>query len=582
MGGSGGGYQDLRRYRFGTAVFDEALKELHVDGKPVKIGATPARLLRVLLRHHGQFVDRDQLRLAVWERPHVSDDSINKTVSRVNDCLGPANDTCIVTRPKIGYCLTAPVVWEIIGVSAGSNAVLRVEPATGVDDPRVRSLLRFIINNLIAPADPAVTGRTNAEIAALVRAAAAQIDASIEADQPDIRAVLHQQMQQLFSQLSDFEQAITHGRAALQAATMRQPPDPAQIGDIQLTLARDLVQLSNIAEAQALIDATDRLIRTTALHHGAPRVRLLLRRGQHAIGVLATGEAVEYLTQAAALAAALPERDPDLTEQVAFDLAQSFWLAGDYDSAEPVARALRAGQIERFGAESARAAYSAVLLANILAYADRCAEATALLEPAIDTLCETLGPDDRKTVTGRNVLANIAFKDRQYGKAVEVWRAVKQHFTRITGAKSFNALINDNNIAIALQRDGKKAEAERIIRETLAVSRDVFGEERALTQLLKYELGDLLLDAGQTDEATLLLAGLDPVRLKEAKIQDDWPAVLLYQDGRIAWQRGDRPRALDLLTQAADMLARCQDPGPISEAEIRALIARISGEDSAG
>lgn len=572
------GYPDVRRYRFGTATFDEKLNELHVDGRPVRITVKPARLLRMLLRHYGQLVTRDQLRQAVWHSLNVTDDAINTTISRVNDCLGPANAACIAVRPGIGYCLNAPVEWEIVGIPVTSQNLLEVEHAAPPGDPRVRSLLRFITNNLIAPADPAVTGRTNTEIARLVRAAAGQIDASIEEDLPDIRAALHQQMQGLFSQLSEFDQAIAHGRAALKAATMCRPNDPVQIADIQLTLARDLIQRSENLEAQALIEATDRLIGTTAEAHGAPRVRLLLRRGQYAIGALATAEAVDYLTRAATLEATLPERDSDLGEQVAFELAQALWLANDHARAEPIARGLLARQIERFGAESARAAYSTVLLANILAFADRCDEAIALLEPAIDILSETLGPDDRRTVTGRAVLANIAFKQGHYGKAAAVWGALKDHFTRITGARSINALVNDQNIALALKRSKKVAEAETIFRETLAAARQVFGEDAPSPQLLKYELADILLDRRKTDEAELLLAGLEADRLKQAKIQDDWPAALLYQTGRIAWHRGDLPRALRLLEQAADMLAACRDRGPIGEADVRALIALIRQE----
>lgn len=572
-------FPEVRRYRFGTAAFDEKLGELHVDGQPVKISAKPARLLRMLLRHYDQLVTRDQLRLAVWHSLHVTDDAINATVSRVNDCLGPANADRIVVQTGVGYRLKGPVAWEIVGLSVEGSTELRIEHAPRSGDPRVRSLLRFIVNNLIAPADPAVTGRTNAEIVRMVRAAASQIDASIDEDLPDIRAALHRQMQWLFSQLSEFDNAIVHGRAALRSATMCRPNDPAQIADIQLTLARDLIQRSENAEARALIEATDRLIAATPLHHGATRVRLLLRRGQYAIGSLATAEAVDCLAQAATLEATLPERDPELGEEVAFDLAQALWLANDYARAEPIVRALLAAQVERFGTESARAAYSVVLLANILAYADRCAEAIAMLEPAIATLDDALGPDARRTVTARNVLANIAFKQQDYGKAAEVWRALKDQFSRITGPGSLNALANDNNIAIALQRNGQAAEAEIIIRETLAASRRVFGDDLPLTQLLKYELGDLLLDAGRTDEAEALLSGLDPARLKDAKIQDDWPAVLVYQQGRLAWQRGDRDRALALLERSADLMAGCRDPGPIGEADVRGLIARLRQED---
>ncbi len=571
-------YPDYRRYRFGSAVFDEASRVLQVDGTTVKTTAQQFNILQVLLRHCDQLVDRDRLRRMVWKRPEVSDDAINTAISRVNDCLGPANAGRIVTLSGLGYRLTGPVAWEIIGIRVDSNPVMRVKHPPTVDDTPVGSLLKFISDNLINPANPAMTGRTRSEVVALVRDAAAQIDATIDAGRPEIRAVLHREMQGLFSQLGEFEQAITHGRDALEAATRRDAPDPAQIGDIQLTLARDLIQQSRLEEALALIEATERLIAPTAMRHAALQVRILLRRGQHAIGALAVREAVGFLDQAAALETTLAARDPDLTEQIAFELAQACWLADDYAHAEPVARRLMNGQIERYGSDSAWAAYSAVLLANILAFADRCDEAIALLEPAIETLSETLGPDDRKTVTGRGVLANIAFKEGQYAKAAEMWRALKEHFTRITGARSINALVNDQNIALALKRCRKKTEAEQILRETLGPAREVFGEDGPSPQLLKYELADILLDDRKTDEAVPLLAGLDPARLKEAKIQDDWPAVLIYQEGRIAWHRGDRPRALHLLEQAADMLAQCKNRGPISEADIRDVIARIRQE----
>jgi DNA-binding winged helix-turn-helix (wHTH) protein len=571
-----GQYPDIRRYRFGTVAFDEARFELHVDGAPVKIPPKPARLLQILLRHHDQLVTREQLRQVIWDGADITYDALNMAKSRLDDCLGPDNAARIVTRPRLGYCLTGPVESEMLGIHVGGRPVLHDLPS---DNLRVRPLLNFITDALIDPANPAVTGRSEAAVKVRIRGAAARIDAVIPEGDAYSRQVLHRQMQGLFSQLAEFDHAIRHGRAALLAAASRGPTDPQDLVDIQLTLASDLIQQSKLGEADDLIAASDRLIEGAALRRGPQQVRLLLLRGRLAIGGLDVREAVGHLDQAAILAHSLAGHDPDLEEQVVFELAHACWLADDYGRAEPVVRSLMAGQAARFGAESARAAYSAVLLANILAYADRCDEATALLEPAVDTLADTLGPDDRRTVMGRNAQANIAFKQRHYAKAAAAWRQLKAHFTRLTGPASLNALVNDNNIAIALHRDGRKAEAGQIIGETLAAARGVFGEEAPLTQLLKYELGDLLLDAGKVAEAAPLLADLDPARLKEAKIQDDWPGVLLYQQGRIAHQRGDRRRALALLGQAAAMLADSREGGPIGEADVRALIRQIEQED---
>ncbi|GAB5518353.1 MAG: hypothetical protein RhofKO_06040 [Rhodothermales bacterium] len=81
-------------------------------------------LLVVLAQHAGIAVSRDDLMAVVWPDVIVSDDALNRAVSKLRNALGdtPQAPHYIETIPKRGYCLIAPVMHDPVEATPAPTA----------------------------------------------------------------------------------------------------------------------------------------------------------------------------------------------------------------------------------------------------------------------------------------------------------------------------------------------------------------------------------------------------------------------------------------------------------------------------
>ncbi|MCI0390079.1 MAG: winged helix-turn-helix domain-containing protein [Acidobacteria bacterium] len=116
-----------------------------------------------LAGHAGMTVTRDQLVEQLWDGAHVTEDALNRSISKLRKVFGddPKNPAVIETIPKVGYRLIAPVVIESprAKTPAHSNAQLpdttvAAAPmpleATGVASPRRFPLWALCLGLLLA------------------------------------------------------------------------------------------------------------------------------------------------------------------------------------------------------------------------------------------------------------------------------------------------------------------------------------------------------------------------------------------------------------------------------------------------
>ncbi len=115
------------RYFFGTAEFDEARFELHVDQRLVTVERKPLEVLLVLLRHDGDVVTRKELRELLWPRIDPVDYVMANAIGKLRRALG-TNKDLIVTQPRIGVrlALNPQRVAVGSGYAAQGSARLRV------------------------------------------------------------------------------------------------------------------------------------------------------------------------------------------------------------------------------------------------------------------------------------------------------------------------------------------------------------------------------------------------------------------------------------------------------------------------
>lgn len=95
-------------YRFGAVEIDLRRACVRVAGAETPVTPLPLKLLTLLCERAGSVCTRDQIFEAVWPRQEISDDALNKLISRVRELLGD-DARALVTVRKQGLRLDADV-----------------------------------------------------------------------------------------------------------------------------------------------------------------------------------------------------------------------------------------------------------------------------------------------------------------------------------------------------------------------------------------------------------------------------------------------------------------------------------------
>jgi non-specific serine/threonine protein kinase len=115
----------LFRYRFGTAEFDEAQRELRVSGLTVELEQKPMQVLALMLRHVDEVVTRQELLDAAWEGRITVDQVLTNAIAKLRKALGDETGERIVTVPRSGYKLVGPLERTSAGRRHAGNFVLK-------------------------------------------------------------------------------------------------------------------------------------------------------------------------------------------------------------------------------------------------------------------------------------------------------------------------------------------------------------------------------------------------------------------------------------------------------------------------
>ena len=118
-----------RLWQFADCEVDELRRELRIRGTSVEVEPKPLELLLQLLHHAGEVVTKDELLEWVWPGTTVVDGSLATAISKLRRVLGDEDQHIILTIPRVGYRLVAPVqskalaggVWAELGLRAGDS-----------------------------------------------------------------------------------------------------------------------------------------------------------------------------------------------------------------------------------------------------------------------------------------------------------------------------------------------------------------------------------------------------------------------------------------------------------------------------
>ncbi len=102
-----------RRVRFGAFEADLRSGELRKHGIRIKLQDQPFQVLAMLLKHPGEMVPREELRLRLWPADTFVDfdAGLNNAIKRLREALGDSaeNPRFVETVPRHGYRFIAPV-----------------------------------------------------------------------------------------------------------------------------------------------------------------------------------------------------------------------------------------------------------------------------------------------------------------------------------------------------------------------------------------------------------------------------------------------------------------------------------------
>ncbi len=99
---------ELIGYRFRAVELDLVRGVLRVEGREIVATPLPMKLLALLCEREGELCTRQEIFDHVWPRQDVSDDALNKLISRLRELL-ETHAEAIVTVRKQGLRLDAPV-----------------------------------------------------------------------------------------------------------------------------------------------------------------------------------------------------------------------------------------------------------------------------------------------------------------------------------------------------------------------------------------------------------------------------------------------------------------------------------------
>lgn len=128
-------HTELIGYRFGRVELDLVRGCLRVADIDVVATPLPMKLLALLCERAGQLVPRAELFAALWPRQDISDDALNKLISRLRELLGGDADA-IVTVRKQGLRLDAAVE-RMLRREAPRPAATIADPETAPPAPTV-------------------------------------------------------------------------------------------------------------------------------------------------------------------------------------------------------------------------------------------------------------------------------------------------------------------------------------------------------------------------------------------------------------------------------------------------------------
>ncbi len=402
----------------------------------------------------------------------------------------------------------------ILTLGGGALLALRQAQEKAREAEVSQQVTQFLID-LFRGADPTVAQGASLSAQDLLDQGNARLHGA-ERLRPDVRSRLLQTVAETYVALGQYERALVPAQEALNARrTQRLTPEHAdslaQVGTILRLMANytgaepmlgealelrrallpkddaatieSLVQLAALESAQGDFAKADVLFSEAAQaaqrHFGKDAVETARYLDLYAGNLDDLGrrsEAQELLRRSLEIRerALGPDAPEVATALSSLGVHQS--TSGHYDEAVALLERALSIRTRIFGADHPLAAFAQLDLAG--AYLDReqldAAESQA--REALAKIRASLAPTHPKTTEALNMLALVRMVRRDFIGAIPAQEEVVELYSKRSGPNHPDTLTVKNNLAYALLRAGRVAEAEALLRESIALKREDNGQ----------------------------------------------------------------------------------------------------------
>lgn len=417
----------------------------------------------------------------------------------------------------------------------------------------------FIAEDVLASPDPTRSAADETVIDAIKRASG-NIDRRF-AGAPEVAARLHLAVARAFHARSDFDTArAEYVRAEQQFARANEADsDDAVIGRLgRFHMESTSGQPERLEEAGRLLEAERRRLGPRGKEG---RVGFALAQAEGAYGYMADIELAEHAFRRAVTIGEANGSDVPPTQllKAKSSLVLVLMRLGRAKDAEPAARAIVAQSRRARGDDHPDTLVTRQHWVNSLSMAGRDEEALRASDPLLGAMRARFGENHRFTLalhsTRFESFAALGRYDDAAGEAERVWQGAAAQ----TGSQSHQALVGQNDYAVALCQTARRARGVAVAQDALSSVQRAFGADYPLTHVIRFYTAECMISNRRHAEAGALLDGLDRQKAADLTGRPEFDAGVDLALAEIALARGDRPRAMRAFTVADKTLRATKD-----------------------
>jgi non-specific serine/threonine protein kinase len=454
---------------------------------------------------------------------------------------------------------------------AGSTALyLRAEREAA----RAKAVTRFLTDDLLSAANPALAADPNVPVSRVLAVAAADLDRRFQTGSLD-RAAIEAAIGSAYAGLADPSRALPLLHAALATLRRRLGDGDAQTQAVRLAMA---ALAERTVDGPGMRQAGQDLL---AAGGSDPEFALSGRYYVLAGNYILSGDATACVAAARPLlgeARSTLSPAHALTLRIQSELAWCLADAALVDEAVPMARDAVALTRQVYGPDHLLVQERRFILGGVLVQAGKADEAIDLLNDVRRRMLAMSGTETEMSVRALNQLGLAYDLAHRFAEAEAAYRQVLAFSVRTMGKQADLSMAALGNLATNLNSNGRPAEAIPLAQQVFAVSRDKVGSDSPGTLWDESHLANDYARAGNLAEAENLFADT-LVRARRVFNHGEWDLGMFALNlGGVLAQEGKTAAARDALAESVARLGASLGPNNARTLRARAALAALNGK----